>query len=285
MTKILAAFVASVLGALCLPSLAFGGLINKVAIIVNESPITLYDIDLAMQKNGLSKEKAAQLLIDEAIRAQKIKELGVEASALDVEEKIDEIAAQNGTSKDELLRFIAGRGMDLSEYREKIKEGLINERLYIKILSNENITISEAEISRYYEAHRGEFKTSKAVEVVQYVSFSEEDLQEYIKNPLRNIQGIQKQEQILELSNINENLASLLNSAKEKSFTPVFALQDRFFTLYIKRKIGTEESIKIHKEEIKNILAAQMRKKVLEDYFLTQKASANIIYTDLVSKK
>jgi len=270
MNKILTIFLSVVfLGA---------GLIDGVALVVNGEPITLLDIDKKMQETKLSRQKSIEVLIEEAIKNQKIKELGISVSEFDVDEKIDQIAATNQTSVQDLIRHIKNQGISEVEYRKKIKEALINERLFINILSGENLSVSQTEINRYYEEHKKEFKASEVVEVIQYVSYSRQDLASLVLNPLLNLDSVSKIEQTIDLSSVSVQLSSLLNSTRQGSFTPIFNIQDRYFTMFIKNKIGKKESLKIFKNKIKDLLMSKMRKKAVEDYFITQKAAADIVY-------
>ena len=45
----------------------YAGLVNAIAILVNNQPITLYDIDNEMTTNNLPKQTAINKLVDEIL--------------------------------------------------------------------------------------------------------------------------------------------------------------------------------------------------------------------------
>lgn len=60
MKKLLFAFLLSA-------SVASAGLVDAIALVVNDDPITLYDIEKRKYEKNLSKEDAVSQLVDEAL--------------------------------------------------------------------------------------------------------------------------------------------------------------------------------------------------------------------------
>jgi len=48
-------------------SVAFAGMVDAIALVVNDTPITLYDIEKRKVERNLSKEEAVSQLVDEAL--------------------------------------------------------------------------------------------------------------------------------------------------------------------------------------------------------------------------
>ena len=71
--------------------ISFAGMVNGVALTVNDDPITLYDIDKAMSTNKISKNEAVGLLIDKTLYEQAIKENNISADIFDVNNYIEKI--------------------------------------------------------------------------------------------------------------------------------------------------------------------------------------------------
>ena len=76
--------------------ISFAGIVNGVALTVNDQPITIYDIDKTVSINKISKNEAVGLLIDKALYEQSIKENNITADIFDVNEYIEKLANANG---------------------------------------------------------------------------------------------------------------------------------------------------------------------------------------------
>ena len=67
------------------------GLVDGIALVVNEEPITLYDIDKKMLESNLSKKDAVSLLIDELLYEQELRKYNIEVDIFDVNNYIEKI--------------------------------------------------------------------------------------------------------------------------------------------------------------------------------------------------
>ena len=68
--------------------ISFAGMINGIAIIVNDEPITLYDIDKTMSVNNVSKNEAVSYLIDKILYDQLVKENNITADIFEITDYI-----------------------------------------------------------------------------------------------------------------------------------------------------------------------------------------------------
>ena len=90
--------------------ISFAGMVNGVALTVNDEPITLYDIDKTMSTNKISKNEAVGLLIDKTLYEQAVKENNISADIFDVNNYIEKLANANG--------------MDLYSFKAIVNRGL-----------------------------------------------------------------------------------------------------------------------------------------------------------------
>jgi hypothetical protein len=120
--------------------IANAGLVNGVAFVVNDEPITLYDIDKEMQEKGLSKNDAVKSLIDETLYNQQIKKENISVDIFDVDNYLSKLAAQNRMT---LLEFkaLVRQQQDYDQFVEGIKKRLMHEKL-IKKVARGNIKIA-----------------------------------------------------------------------------------------------------------------------------------------------
>ncbi len=258
-------------------SLASAGLINAVAVVVANEPITLLEIEKKKQQEGLSSAEAVNVLVDEKIKKQKIKELGIEVDEYELEERIEFVAKQNNLSVEELKEVLEARFMSWQEYRKDIKEAVINEKLSQKVLADELVAIEEEDVRIYYENNQEEYQTAKELEVVQYVSKDKNELERYTKNPLMLSETITSQEQTIATQDLNPKLATILKETKKGAFTPIFPAGDNFITFLVKRKTGEEiapfESVQ---SRIREKLNQSRRAQAINSYFQKERTKVDI---------
>lgn len=142
--------------------------VEKIVAIVNDSIITLSDIDAFRQKvksdglvdsaimksknpKDLIKDNNAIVnhLIDERVIDSEIRKLGIAVTIEKVEEEIRSVTARNGLNREQLKSALSGRGIAFSDYQDFIKTSLERQSLIDREVSSK-IKISEDDISNYY---------------------------------------------------------------------------------------------------------------------------------------
>ena len=115
---------------------------NRIVAVVNDEVITLHELngkikeltgiessDLETQdKEGFidARRKVLDLLIDEKIAQDKIKELGMEVTPKEVDSAIESIKKRNRWTQEDLEAGLSNQGMSFEQYRDKIKKELDN---------------------------------------------------------------------------------------------------------------------------------------------------------------
>jgi hypothetical protein len=74
-------------------SIANAGLIDAVALTVNNDAITLYDIEKKSEQNNVNKNQAVSMLIDELLYEQELKKHNITVSLFDVNNHLEKVAA------------------------------------------------------------------------------------------------------------------------------------------------------------------------------------------------
>lgn len=250
-------------------------LIDAVAIVVDDEPITLSDIQKEIAQ-GLSKEEAIEKLISQTLKASKIKDLGIEISDYEVENRISLIASKNKMSVQELENLVSKR-QNLQKYKQQIKESLVNEALFRSILANE-MPMSEGEIEKYYKQNPSKFKQAKTAIIIQYMSLDKNSLEKMINNPLLKDDGVLQKKDRLDLQKINPNLARIIQETRVGGFTQIFNQGNRYFSFYVKEKMGVSTMpYEQASTKIKEMLIIEKRKRAIKDYFMRQRSVARII--------
>jgi len=95
-------------------------------------------------------------LIDQSLLVQRAKDMGVNVEP-ELIKRLDAIRTQNKIeSMEELEKAVTAQGMNWEDFKNNIRSTLLTQR----VISNEvgsHITISDEEISKYYQAHKAEY--------------------------------------------------------------------------------------------------------------------------------
>lgn len=149
---------------------------NRVVAVVNDEVITLHELNkrigemtgYAPEQLKLSDEqryietrrKVLELLIDERIAQEKIKELGIRVNEKQIEATIEKVKRDNQWTQEDLIVALKREGFTLEKYREIIKKDLERDRLLDGEVKSK-IIIREEMIARYYEEHKQDFASAK----------------------------------------------------------------------------------------------------------------------------
>ena len=106
--------------------------------------------------NPLSREQYLDYLIERKVIAQEVKKQGINVDALEVERAIDRKRENLGLSTEDFQRALSQQGMTMDQYREMVREQLINLRLVSQEVRGE-IDITEEEIAAFYQQHSDMF--------------------------------------------------------------------------------------------------------------------------------
>lgn len=157
-------------------------LVDKVVAVVNDSPITLSDVERykkKLQTGGLMdeallrttdsasllKERSALLnhMIDEKIIDTEVKHRNMEVTIERVEQEIRSIAKNNGISRQQLQTALQTKGVTVSQYQDFIKTSLERQSLIEREVTS-RIRISDEDINSYYLTKKG----PSAAQVFEY---------------------------------------------------------------------------------------------------------------------
>ena len=253
--------------------------IDGIAILVKDQAITLYDITEAMKENKMSQEQAIEMLERKKLEEIEIKERHITASKQEVFEDIQRMADQNHLSVIQLYQAIeSSQGLSEKKLKEKIKEKILNQKLYSAIAFSHIDQPTDTEIAEYYRLHQKEFITPSYFNVIIYQCPDRNHLQEKIDNPMFYSPDVQNQERRFDAAKMNPRLAELLTKTEENQFTQVLpAPNGGFMSFYIKEKgSSVAPELSAIRPQISNALMGQKRETILKDYFDRQKLNADI---------
>lgn len=185
----------SVLPALCVlgatPSPSSAEVVDRIVAIVNESVVTLSELNaataVALDKiapdakrdaKGIVelKDKVLEGMIEQKLVKQAADSAGIEISEREIDNAVEDVKKQNEMTTDALMLALAQNGLTYREYREQLKEQIRQ----VKFISKEfrsKIAIQDEEIEDYYKQNRDEFSglTSYRIRMI-FVPSDDEDL-------------------------------------------------------------------------------------------------------------
>lgn len=257
--------------------ISFAGVVNGIAITVNDEPITVYDIEKTMSVTKLGKNEAVGLLIDKALYEQSVKENNIVADIFDVNEYIEKLAKANGMDLYSFKSIVKQKYGNYSDFEEEAKDAVIRQKLIQKIVKGQLAVASQEDMELYYEKNKNQFSTSKAYEVIQYTSKNKASLANALNNPMVIAADVEKTPLKLGVESLQPQMQFLLNETKLNSFTPIFTANKQFVSLFVTRKEGTTSlDFETVKGKIFNDIMTTREKKYLKDYFEKQKLTADI---------
>ncbi len=186
--KIFFLFVIFLATGLCPLHKVSADICNRVVAIVNDDIITLYELDRKIREmTGVSsyelrarderayiqtRRNVLDLLINEKISQEKIRELGIEVSENEVDSTIEKIKMNNGLTHEGLLAGLKEQGISYESYRENIKDQLERVRL-INFEVKSRIIVTEEKIREYYDQNREQFSTKEKVHLATIILTNE----------------------------------------------------------------------------------------------------------------
>jgi peptidyl-prolyl cis-trans isomerase SurA len=151
---------------------------NRVVAVVNDDVITQLELEKKIKEmTGFSVEdlkrndgprfaetehRILELLIDEKITEDKVKELKITVSKRQVDATIKRIKEENHWSDEEFTAHLERGGFTLEKYQEKIRKDLERMQL-IEYEVRSKIIIRDEEIKAYYEQNKKLFGSTKKV--------------------------------------------------------------------------------------------------------------------------
>ncbi len=258
-------------------TLSFASMVNGVAILVNEEPITLYDIERTMVVNKKPKNEAVSYLIDKILYDQLVQEYNITADIFEVNDYIEKLANSNGMDIYAFKAIVKQEYPDYSVFENEAKNTVIRQKLVQKLVKGQLAIANDEDMQLYYEKNRNKSLTAKTFDVTQYSSTSKEALMEVAKNPIIIPSEVQRTSLKLNTEDIQAQLQYLLNGTKVNSFTPIFTANKQYVTFFITKKEGTAPlSYESVKARIFNDIMMNREQKYLKDYFEKQKLIADI---------
>jgi peptidyl-prolyl cis-trans isomerase SurA len=210
-------------------------------------------------------------LVDQSLLVQRAKDMGVSVEP-ELIKRLDAIRTENKlASMEELEKAVSGQGMNWEDFKSNIRSTLQTQRVISSEVGS-HVTISDEEVTKYYEAHKSEFVRPEQVALREIVISTEgkkpEDLPDLKKRAETALKRVQDGEDF-------GAIAKRLSDGSTKS-------QGGFLGIYKRGELSKELEDKVFKMK-RNELTEVMETKqgflvlqVLEHYDEGEQALAKV---------
>lgn len=160
---------------LALPVVLRAEVIDRIAAVVNDEPITILDVNRELatvrkeaERNpsiaGKDQEALRKLvlerLIDKKLVEQKIRELDIKIGEEEIRQAIEDVKKQNNLSQEALVGALASQGLSFDQYKAQLKEQLERLRLVSQEVRSK-IQVGDKDVEEFYAANRARYATEE----------------------------------------------------------------------------------------------------------------------------
>jgi len=246
-------------------------IVNEIALIVNGTSFTTYDIEKTQKNLSINKTQAISYLIDKAIFDSLLKSHNIYVDNFDIDKALYKIAQENGMTVYQFKQYLAQK-KQLQDFIKELKLKLQKQ----KLLKQLNVNVSKEEIKNYYNQHLQDYIAPSNITVTEYSSENQNSLIQIMKNPLANV-NINIRNITLETNSTNPCLIDFLEKFPEKSFSNIFKADNKYLLFYIISKGKSQpKPLKMVIDKIYQKLMEAKANQVLKSLLDKQRAKANI---------
>jgi len=258
----------------------FSQIINEIEIIVNNEPITSYDIDTLVLETGETRNKIIDLLVRKSLEQQDADRLRITVSKDELDAYIEKIALAQKMTKDVFMGYVLQRlNMSKLDFYKKIEEQVKQEKLYGTILSSKLERPTENQIKSFYDKNKEMFSVSSSFEVIEYSSFSESFLRKKMMSPIMEVPTVFEEEKTIFAKDLTAEMLKILEASPVQNFTKIIPSQSSYLVYFIKSK-GDKKPAPL--ESVKMVIVQKLmlvqQNRVLQEYFTQLQEKANIVY-------
>jgi len=152
--------------------------VDRIVAIVNDDIVTLSQLDMAaasyrknietsQESSARKKEMTAQMysqvlnqLVESTLVVQEAERMGIAVDDTDVDRAVENFKKEHNLDQERLELGLAAQGMTLEQYRERIREQILQSMIVSRAV-RAKIVVTDEEIKLYYDNHYQEFKAKK----------------------------------------------------------------------------------------------------------------------------
>ena len=253
---------------------------NGIAVIIENEPITVNEVRKAAAQLQTSEANALNLLIRDRLETAQIKNLKIEASDYELNQRLQKIASESGMSVSDLRSAVLSKGGDYAQFKDDVAKTIKQEKLYQSIFAEAKINISENTARAYFEQNRDLFAHFTDASVTRYVASSAQLLEvARHSSPMNTNHSVHMDVLDLKSEQIPPQLRTIFQQTPDGTFTQIFQTPEGFEMFYVASKKGqTMPEFDEVRDEAMNALYKLEQDRVIGEYFNKLRAKANVKY-------
>ncbi len=261
------------LGFAVLFTLVQAAMVDGIALVVEDEPVTVAELRAVQKQMNVSKEQATELLIQDRLQKSAMKD--IEIADTDIDAKIESIATQNNLTVTKMKEILQEQGTSWSKYRSSVKEAMKKEKFFQEHIARSIPSPSDDELKMYYTQHKVEFIIPASVQLTEYSAPSEAAMKKFLQS--KDPKGIKSTQVTKATKDLNPALLGSILQTQDGSFTRPLNAGDRFISYQVLSKEGQSA---MSFEAAKGAVGARWRQeqqaKAVKDYFEKRKTNADI---------
>ena len=253
---------------------------NGIAVIIENEPITVNEVRKAAAQLQTNEANALNLLIRDRLETAQIKNLKIEASDYELNQRLQKIASESGMSVSDLRSAVLSKGSDYAQFKDDVAKTIKQEKLYQSIFADAKINISENAARAYFEQNRDLFAHFTDASVTRYVASSAQLLEvARHSSPMNTNHNVHMDVLDLKSEQIPPQLRTIFQQTPDGTFTQIFQTPEGFEMFYVASKKGqTMPEFDEVRDEAMNALYKLEQDRVIGEYFNKLRAKANVKY-------
>ncbi|PSM53244.1 putative chaperone (SurA domain) [Campylobacter blaseri] len=261
-------------------TLSYANIVNWVVALVNNEPITNYELVSTMEKVRVDKKTALELLIKDKLKTSELKKRGIVVSPFEIDNQIKQIAEKNGKSVNALKEDLSRQGIKFENFEQDVAKNLKEQKFFAAIFEKADKKITPENIRDFYEQNKRLFTTFDAVNVTRFASDNKADILRISKGG--SIGNTFNHKITIKKSQLDPNSQFVFMSIPNGGFTPIIPNPRGFYEVFrIDSKSGYKTlSFEEVKDDVTNQYIIQVRKKNIEEYFEKLRAQAVIEFLE-----
>ena len=251
---------------------------NGIAVVIENEPITINELRKAAAQLKTDETTALNLLIRDRLETAQIKNLKIEASDYEVNQRLEKIANDSGMNVAGLRSAVTSKGGDYAQFKDDVAKSIKQEKLYQSIFSEAKINITENAARAYIEQNRDLVARFSDISVTRYVAPSADFLEVARKSsPMNTNHSVHMDVLDLKSEQIPPQLREIFQQTADGTFTQIFQTPEGFEMFYVAAKKGqVVPSFEEVKNEAMNAVYRLEQERVIGEYFNKLLAKANV---------
>lgn len=282
--------------------------VDRIVAIVNNDIITLSELNEATrpyreridasdksrpEKNEMIQSLEHDILhkmIDRVLTRQEAARRNITVSDADIQAAIENFKKQNNLDQKGLEKGLEAEGITLAEYRDRIREDILQSMLINREVRSK-VIITREDIAAYYENHADAFKGEKKYKLHNILLETRQGIQE-VEAMLEK--GVPFQEAarqysvapnaddggdlgVFDIGNFNETIRDAVLPLKEKEYSDIIQAGRGYQIIYVEdiQKTGGK-TLDQAKDEIQDILYKEQVEQKFADWIASLKENAHV---------